>query len=111
MKSNPCISKSGVNVSNNRNLNVQKPNGENIYTSNKVEEVNNELLQRSLANYKDAENPALTGILPPIYNSYSVSSPINSVSITPSESFRKQKFLQTWDKTKKEQEGVLFLFL
>jgi hypothetical protein len=48
-----------------------KPTGENIYTSNKVEQVNNELLQRSLANYKDAENPSQTGVIPPLFNTYS----------------------------------------
>lgn len=51
--------------------NFDKPTGDNIYTSNKVEEVNNELLQRSLSNYKDAENPSKTGIIPPLFNTYS----------------------------------------
>jgi hypothetical protein len=52
-------------------LENEKPNSLNIYNSNKVDAANNELLKMSLNNYKDAENPALTGILPPIYNSYS----------------------------------------
>lgn len=50
---------------------LEKPNSLNIYNANKVAASNNEVLQRSLQNYKDAEEPALTGILPPIYNSYS----------------------------------------
>ena len=50
---------------------LEKPNSLNIYNSDKVTASNNEVLQRSLQNYKDAEEPSLTGILPPIYNSYS----------------------------------------
>lgn len=50
---------------------LEKPNSLNIYNSDKVRAANNEVLERSLQNYKDAEEPALTGILPPIYNSYS----------------------------------------
>jgi hypothetical protein len=50
---------------------LEKPNSLNIYNSDKVSASNNEVLQRSLQNYKDAEEPASSGILPPIYNSYS----------------------------------------
>jgi hypothetical protein len=50
----------------------EKPNSKNIYNSNKYEEVNVEMLQRSLKNYKDAENPAMTGVLPPLFNTYSI---------------------------------------
>ena len=50
---------------------LEKPNSLNIYSSDKVNAANDEVLYRSLNNYKDAENPALTGVLPPIYNSYS----------------------------------------
>ena len=50
----------------------EKPNGNNIYQSKKYEEVNREILSRSLQNYRDAENPAKTGILPPLYNTYGV---------------------------------------
>jgi len=46
------------------------PNGLNIYHSNKVNEANNEVLQKSLANYKDAENPSVTAMLPPLFNTY-----------------------------------------
>jgi hypothetical protein len=48
------------------------PNGKNIYNSNKYEEVNREILERSINNYKEAEEPARTGMLPPLYNTYSV---------------------------------------
>jgi hypothetical protein len=48
-----------------------KPNGENIYTSNVVTEANNEILNRSLQNYKDAYNPVETGMILPFFNSYS----------------------------------------
>lgn len=50
---------------------LEKPNSLNIYNADKVNSSNDELLQRSLNNYKDAENPSITGVLPPIYNSYS----------------------------------------
>lgn len=49
----------------------EKPNGSNIYNSNKVEEVNAEILNRSLSNYELAKNPAETGMLPPLFNTYS----------------------------------------
>jgi hypothetical protein len=51
---------------------LEKPNSLNIYSSDKVSSANNEVLERSLQNYKDAEDPSITGILPPIFNSYSV---------------------------------------
>jgi hypothetical protein len=50
---------------------LEKPNSLNIYNSEKISAANNEVLKRSLQNYKDAEDAALTGILPAIYNSYS----------------------------------------
>jgi hypothetical protein len=49
-----------------------KPNGKNIYTSNVVNEANEEILQRSLENYKLAENPSETGFIPPLFNTYSI---------------------------------------
>lgn len=48
----------------------EKPNGSTIYQSNKLDEVNREMLSRSLANYKKAEDPSITGVLPPLFNSY-----------------------------------------
>lgn len=50
---------------------LEKPNSLNIYNSDKVNASNDEVLKRALQNYKDAEQPAMTGVLPPIYNSYS----------------------------------------
>ena len=50
----------------------EKPNSLNIYHSNKVNEINDKMLQMSIDNYADAKNPSLTGVLPPIYNSYSI---------------------------------------
>lgn len=44
----------------------------NIYESDMVREVNAEMLERSLSNYKKAEDPANTGIIPPLFNTYSV---------------------------------------
>ena len=48
------------------------PNGQNIYSSNVVDEANNEILERSLQNYKLAKNPAETGVIPPLFNTYSI---------------------------------------
>lgn len=50
----------------------EKPNGLNIYSSNKVNEINDQMLQMSMDKYADAKNPSVTGVLPPIFNSYSV---------------------------------------
>lgn len=50
----------------------EKPNGSTIYQSNQLDEVNREMLSRSLSNYNKAENPSLTGVLPPLFNTYSV---------------------------------------
>lgn len=50
---------------------AEVPNSLNMYNSNYVESANDQVLKMSLNNYKDAINPAITGILPPIYNSYS----------------------------------------
>lgn len=50
----------------------EKPNSLNIYNSNKVNEIDDQLLQMSIGKYADSKNPSLTGVLPPIYNSYSI---------------------------------------
>ncbi len=55
-----------------KELKIIKPNGSNIYESNKVNEINEELLNKSKQRYKMAENPAKSGILPPLFNTYSV---------------------------------------
>lgn len=52
-------------------LENEKPNSPNIYSGNKVTAVNDDILQMSLQNYKDSQTPSQTGILPPIYNTYS----------------------------------------
>lgn len=48
----------------------EKSNGSNIYTSNVVNEANQEILDRSLKNYKEAEIPEMTGLIPPFYNAF-----------------------------------------
>lgn len=50
---------------------AEKPNSLNIYNSTRASAINDEILQMSINNYKKSENPSLTGVLPPIYNSYS----------------------------------------
>jgi hypothetical protein len=49
-----------------------RPNGRTIYSSDVVKESNDEILNRSLQNYKDSENPSETGFIPPLFNTYSV---------------------------------------
>lgn len=51
---------------------VDQPNGQNVYSSDVVAEANAVTLQKSLDNYKAAENPAETGYIPPLFNTYSV---------------------------------------
>lgn len=58
-----------------------KPNGSNIYESNIVEEANKEILERSLENYKLAENPSKTGLIKPLFNTYSAVGNENIMSI------------------------------
>lgn len=49
------------------------PNGKHIYTSNVVNEANEEILNKSLKLYKDSETPDVTGVLPPLFNTYGAS--------------------------------------
>ncbi|NBU34295.1 hypothetical protein EB118_07030 [bacterium] len=47
-----------------------QPNGETVYSSDVVNEANAELLERSFKNYALAEDPGVTGVIPPLYNMY-----------------------------------------
>jgi hypothetical protein len=49
----------------------EKPSSTNIYNSNMVNEAEDTVLQLSINNYEKSKDPVLTGVLPPIYNSYS----------------------------------------
>ncbi len=44
-----------------------QPYHENIYNSNKINEVNKELLDKSLSNYEKAMEPSETGFIPPFF--------------------------------------------
>lgn len=46
------------------------PNGENVYSSNRSQEVDAYVLETAQAMYKKAENPTETGIIPPLFNTY-----------------------------------------
>jgi hypothetical protein len=50
---------------------VETPSPKDIYHSIKSDEVTDQMLKMSINNYKLAENPALTGVIPPLYNTYS----------------------------------------
>ncbi len=56
----------------NTNVVLDKPNGTNIYNSTTVSAVENQMLELGLKNYEKAKKPAETGILPALFNSYSV---------------------------------------
>jgi hypothetical protein len=70
----------------------EKPNSLNIYNSNKVNEINDVMLQMSMDKYADAKNPSVTGVLPPIYNSYSV---VGNNNLNLNEILAKDPSLQT----------------
>jgi len=55
------------------NFKKTMPNSTNIYNSNRVNEINDMMLDMASANFNESSNPEMSGILPPIYNSYSVS--------------------------------------
>jgi hypothetical protein len=61
---------------------LERPNSTTMYASNKVEAINDQLLELSTQNYNKSNNPGMTAILPPIYNSYSVSGKPSNVSTT-----------------------------
>lgn len=77
--------------------NFEKPNGNTIYQSNQLDEVNREMLSRSLANYKKSNNPSVTGVLPPLFNSSGLvgndmlMSPETNQSISPLTSHQQSK--------------------
>jgi hypothetical protein len=59
-----------------------KPNGANIYSSNMVNEANQDILEKSLQNYKDAETPSKTGYIPPLFNTYSsIGQDVNKIQV------------------------------
>jgi hypothetical protein len=49
----------------------ERPVSKNIYSNNMYQEAEDTTLNLAINNYKKSENPSLTGVLPPIYNSYS----------------------------------------
>ena len=49
-----------------------KPNGSNIYSSNVANEADFEILKQASVNYQDSQDPKITGILPPIFNTYGI---------------------------------------
>jgi hypothetical protein len=60
-----------------------KPNGSNIYSSNMANEADYQVFSKSTSNYKDAQHPEISGILPPLFNTYGVSGNTSILSMTP----------------------------
>jgi hypothetical protein len=58
-----------TNSYSNKLLENSKPNGLNIYQSNKVNEIKEKELQKSKILYDLSKTPSLTGIIPPYFNS------------------------------------------
>lgn len=56
----------------------ETPNGKYIYSSNFVNESNNEILNKSLDLYNQSQNPAISGVLPPLFNTYGATGNINT---------------------------------
>lgn len=56
-----------VNMTLKKRSELVQPYHENIYNSNRVNEVNNELLDKSLSNYEKALKPSETGFVPPFF--------------------------------------------
>lgn len=48
------------------------PNGPNIYSSNRTQEVDAYVLETSQEMYKKSENPTESGVIPPIFNTYGI---------------------------------------
>ena len=70
------------------------PNSTNIYNSSKIDAVNELVLQKSLHNYKDAQIPAITGVISPIFNSYGVVGDSN-VNLSGLDSVQMNKMYET----------------
>ena len=56
-----------VNTTLKKRAELIQPYYENIYNSNKINEVNKELLDKSLTNYEKALKPSETGFIPPFF--------------------------------------------
>ncbi len=70
------------NSNNKSNDNISKneiSNSQDIYHSDKVNEINKEILEKSTENYIKSRNPDSTGVIPPLYNTYGA---INNIAIT-----------------------------
>jgi len=63
---------SSQNIKNNPHP-FETPNGKNIYSSDYVNEAETQILNKSKELYKQAETPALTGVIPPLFNTYGAS--------------------------------------
>lgn len=61
---------SGYLLKQNEKENFTEPSGNNIYDTNKLEKINDEMLQRSMLNYELAKRPLETGMIPPHYNKF-----------------------------------------
>jgi hypothetical protein len=72
------------NVTERKNVSIRNtvtkndvPNGSNIYTSDYVNTAELEVLKKASDNYKLSENPAITNVLPPLFNTYSINGNTN----------------------------------
>jgi hypothetical protein len=71
----------------------EKPSGSNIYTSNRVEEVNKQLQEYADRNYQDSKDPHLSSVIPPLFNNYGYSgnpNPVSDLNVTSIEAAKYQ---------------------
>jgi hypothetical protein len=86
------------------------PNGKNIYSSNYVNEANSTILNKSLDLYKQSEEAAITGVLPPLFNIYGMSgnADLSNIEIPDSKKLSEiERVNRLVDVTKKEESPQL----
>jgi hypothetical protein len=89
------------NIRNTVNAN-EKPNGNNIYDSNRVNEINEEMLAMSAEKYKLAKNPNQTGVVHPLYK---LNQTYNGSNVT-SEQQTIAEFNRNYNPYEKPQESI-----
>jgi hypothetical protein len=65
-----------------QNFKRTMPNSTNIYNSDRVNAVNDMMLDMASSNFNESSTPDMSGVLPPIYNSYSVTGDKNILDKT-----------------------------
>lgn len=75
----------------------EQPTATNMYTSNGVVEANRTEFENSLANYNAAQNPAMTGMIPPLFNIYSQTGNLDAGNNMNSTNAETRSYIETTD--------------